>query len=129
MKDRLRQIINYTGLKQTEFADKLKVQRSNISHFLSGRNKPRVDFLEKLKQAYPEINLEWFIMGTGEMLIKEEKPKEKKEDTSPPDDTPSIDDDGEQPDKIITTTTDDGSASEIIIIYSDKTFDTYKKRT
>jgi len=141
MKDRLRQIINYTGLKQTEFAEKLQVQRSNISHFLSGRNKPRVDFIEKLKEVFPEINLEWLIMGTGEMLLsqnvttvkqnqgntgKPEKPDHPDDTVEPGDKVPPKDTEV-QPPHIIKPPVD-SSANEIIIIYSDKTFDTYKKR-
>lgn len=152
MKDRLRQIINYTALKQTEFADKLHVQRSNISHFLSGRNKPRLDFIEKLKDAYPEISLEWFIMGTGDMFVNKNNPLDKEpstpsKPTSKPSDNKTDKDntdvtsenipeketqkgknEGIESTQVISSS-EDGSANEIIIIYSDKTFDTYKKRS
>jgi transcriptional regulator with XRE-family HTH domain len=43
------------------------VQRSSISHILSGRNKPSLDFLEKILGAYPKYNAEWLVMGTGQV--------------------------------------------------------------
>lgn len=56
--------------KQTpvRFAEQIGVQRSSISHILSGRNKPSYDFLLKIAGKYPEIDLNWLISGKGEML-------------------------------------------------------------
>ena len=44
------------GLKSSALADSIGVNRATISHILSGRNKPSIDFLEKLVNAYPNIN-------------------------------------------------------------------------
>jgi hypothetical protein len=44
------------------------VQRSGISHILSGRNQPSYDFIVKLMKQYPEINPDWLIMGNGTMF-------------------------------------------------------------
>jgi len=51
------------GLSASEFADRIGVQRSSISHILSGRNKPSIDFLEKIKTAFPEADLNWLVSG------------------------------------------------------------------
>jgi transcriptional regulator with XRE-family HTH domain len=51
------------GLNAAEFADRIGVQRSSISHILSGRNKPSIDFLEKIKTAFPEADLNWLVSG------------------------------------------------------------------
>ena len=75
MKDRLLKIIKQYNLTSTRFADVLGVQRSGISHILSGRNQPSYDFIVKLMKQYPDINPDWLIMGNGTMfrtVIKEE---------------------------------------------------------
>jgi transcriptional regulator with XRE-family HTH domain len=72
MKDQLGKLLNYLGLTATRFADAIGVQRSGISHILSGRNQPSYEFLVKIARQYPEISLEWLILGQGPML-KEQK--------------------------------------------------------
>jgi len=67
IKDRLIKIITSEGLNSSAFADSIGVQRSSISHILSGRNKPSIDFLEKILSSYPKYNAEWLIMGTGDI--------------------------------------------------------------
>lgn len=47
------------------FADKIGVQRSSLSHLLSGRNKPSLDLILKIKTCFPELNLDWLIQGIG----------------------------------------------------------------
>jgi transcriptional regulator with XRE-family HTH domain len=55
------------GLKSSALADSIGVNRATISHILSGRNKPSIDFLEKLFNVYPNINANWLISGIGYM--------------------------------------------------------------
>ena len=54
-------------LSPTQFATEIGVQRSALSHVLSGRNKPSLDFMMKIKARYPEINLDWLLLGKGRM--------------------------------------------------------------
>lgn len=67
MKDRLLKLINHLGYTATKFADEIGVQRSGISHILSGRNQPGYDFIVKTLNKYPAINAEWLILGKGNM--------------------------------------------------------------
>ena len=55
------------GLKSSALADSIGVNRATISHILSGRNKPSINFLEKLLNVYPNINANWLISGIGYM--------------------------------------------------------------
>ena len=71
LNSRVQKIINYSELSSSEFADEIGVQRSNISHILSGRNKPSLDFLMKIKDRFPEIQWEWLIEGKGAMIFSE----------------------------------------------------------
>ena len=71
MKDRIAHIIRAKNLTAAEFAVRLGIQPSNISHLLSGRNNPSLDFVKKLKETFPEYSLEWIIFGRGPMTESE----------------------------------------------------------
>ena len=60
---RLKQIIDEMGLNASEFSELVGIQRSSLSHLYSGRNKPSIDFLIKIKSAFPDTDLEWLITG------------------------------------------------------------------
>ena len=45
--NRLKAIIEYFGESASSFSEKIEVQRSSISHIISGRNKPSLDFYFK----------------------------------------------------------------------------------
>lgn len=62
---RLELILDYYSLSASTFADKIGVQRSSLSHLLSGRNKPSLDFILKIIEAFPEVDLYWILNGTG----------------------------------------------------------------
>ena len=66
---RLKEVIEHYSLSASAFAELINVQRSSISHVLSGRNKPSLDFIMKLNTALPEINLYWLLNGSGEMTL------------------------------------------------------------
>ena len=67
MKDRLMKIITSEGLTPSLLADEMGLQRSGISHILSGRNYPSFDFMQKLLTRFPKLNAEWLILGHGSM--------------------------------------------------------------
>ena len=71
MKDRIAHIIRAKNLTAAEFAIRLGIQPSNVSHLLSGRNNPSLDFVRKLKETFPEYNLDWIILGKGPMTVSE----------------------------------------------------------
>jgi transcriptional regulator with XRE-family HTH domain len=62
---RLETLFEYYGVNASTFADKIGVQRSSLSHLLSGRNKPSLDFILKILEVYPEIDLYWILNGKG----------------------------------------------------------------
>jgi transcriptional regulator with XRE-family HTH domain len=69
MKERIAHILEMKNLTATKFADELDVQRSGISHILSGRNNPSLDFVIKIKETYPEFSLDWLLLGKGPVTI------------------------------------------------------------
>jgi len=68
MTDRFKILLEQLKLSPSEFADRIGVQRSSISHVMAGRNKPGIDFLEKMLNVFPEIDAAWLITGkTGQI--------------------------------------------------------------
>ena len=67
MHSRLKYWMEMEALKSSALADNIGVNRATISHILSGRNKPSIDFLQKLLSNYPELNANWLISGVGYM--------------------------------------------------------------
>ena len=70
--EKIEQILNYYNLSASLFAEKIGVQRSSLSHLLSGRNKPSLDFVIKIVEEFPEVDLYWFLFNQGS-FPKEEK--------------------------------------------------------
>ena len=62
---RLELIFDYYSISSSSFADKIGVQRSSLSHLLSGRNKPSLDLILKIISVYPEVDLYWILNGKG----------------------------------------------------------------
>jgi transcriptional regulator with XRE-family HTH domain len=62
---RLEKILEYYGITATAFAEKMDFNRSTISHLLSGRNKPSLEFVMKLLQKFPEVEMNWLLYGKG----------------------------------------------------------------
>lgn len=68
MKDRINRILENYNLSSAQFAEKIGVQRSSISHIISGRNKPSYDFIVKIIEHFSDLNPEWLLTGKGNML-------------------------------------------------------------
>jgi transcriptional regulator with XRE-family HTH domain len=81
---RLKKILDYYQLSASAFADKVGVQRSSISHLLSGRNKPSLDFVLKVLDTFNEVELYWLLRGEGSF------PKNIKDPDNKIDSTPNL---------------------------------------
>jgi transcriptional regulator with XRE-family HTH domain len=67
IEERIKQIMSTYGLTAGQFAETLGTQASGISHILSGRNKPSLDFITKVLIKFPEIDYNWLVLGKGSM--------------------------------------------------------------
>lgn len=70
MKERIQQLLDRLGMTAARFANEIGVQKSGISHIISGRNQPSYDFILKTIKKFPKINIEWFMLGKGEMFTE-----------------------------------------------------------
>lgn len=113
---RLQKIMDYHELTAAAFADKIDIQRSSISHLLSGRNKPSLDFVMKVVKNFAEVDLYWLLNGKGEF------PKKITSET--PNLFTTTDDKIES--KKIQNFTDSNEIEKIVIFYKNGTFKSYQ---
>ena len=140
IKDRLAHIIRAKNLTATQFAEMMQIQPSNVSHLLSGRNKPSLDFLIKLKDVFPEYSFDWIILGKKPITLSE-RPQSVKEElhnnnnsllvettSSNLGDLFTVTEKSDQDSINITTETkieQSKQVKQIVYIYDDNTFEIY----
>ena len=142
---RLEIILDYYNLSASAFADKISVQRSSLSHLLSGRNKPSLDFIIKVIEVLPEVDLYWILNGKGTFPKSENTSNHFEEVKSASIETPFIQTELEsldlfsatasknfekeiQPTEInhhTPTANTSGTIERIVIFYKDGTFKNY----
>nr|WP_320119683.1 helix-turn-helix transcriptional regulator [uncultured Marinifilum sp.] len=139
IKNRIVQLINSESLTSSKFADKIGVQRSSISHILSGRNKPSFDFIQKTINSFPHVNVDWIITGNGEMYKQQENSSlfdvtatpEQKEESSPTYYPPKLKKDNSKsastPDPVLEMNAfvPGKQIEKVVVFYTDKTFREY----
>ncbi|NSW44332.1 MAG: helix-turn-helix transcriptional regulator [Bacteroidales bacterium] len=74
MKSRIQKFLEIENINPSKFADEIGVQRSSISHILSGRNNPSLELIQKILTRFDYINAEWLITGKGEMFKPNREP-------------------------------------------------------
>ncbi len=114
---RLEKIIDFYGENASSFAEKIGVQRSSISHILSGRNKPSLEFVLKVLSAYPEVELYWLLNGKGNFPNTENSVDPKNVVIPIPPQQEEI-----------PNSTQAKKITRIVIFYSDGSFEEYEKK-
>lgn len=132
MESRIQKLIGAENLSPTKFADVIGVQRSAISHILSGRNKPSFDLIQRILTKFPRVSSEWLLMGRGEMYkttIQQRlfdvdlKPNEIKNEVKQPVIQENITNISATKEPQIRV--NESSIERIIIFYNDKSFKEY----
>jgi len=121
---RLQKVLDFYGLSATAFSEKIDFNRSTISHLLSGRNKPSLEFVMKVLNQFPEVGLYWLLNGTGNFPSTSSSEKEYK---IPKSVFQQIDDDsGRISDKKKKISENDPEIEKIVIFYKDGSFKAYE---
>lgn len=107
---RIKKVMDFHQLSASLFADKIGVQRSSISHILSGRNKPSLDFILKITSEFKDVDIHWLLHGNGSFPKKVEI-----KNTAP---TPTL---------FPTAPNDGKNIQRIVVFYNDGTFEEYQK--
>lgn len=103
------------NLSASAFADKIEVQRSSISHILSGRNKPSLEFIQKVLAAFPKVSSDWLL--TGNTSANESIPSNQvQSDPSPTYNSPTTSTKQHEGEKKI---------QKIVVFYTDNTFEEF----
>jgi len=129
--DRLQKLLEYYDLSASGFATTIGVQRSSISHVLSGRNKPSLDFVMKLLHHFNEVSIEWLIDGKGSFPKSEITPTpiQKPEEKITPIQTQENKTEKALPPIIPELTSKkngDKEITKIIVLYSDGSFEAFQ---
>lgn len=72
-RERIELLMKCYELSPSQFAEKTGIQRASVSHILSGRNKPSLEVLLKIYDAFPELDLKWLMTGAGEEPVTASK--------------------------------------------------------
>jgi transcriptional regulator with XRE-family HTH domain len=147
MRDRIRLFLDKENKTSSQFAEEIGIQPSGVSHVLSGRNKPSLDFILKMLNTYKDLNSDWLLFGKGEMYKSGDNPEllieneiehgNIKSEELPVGglfDTGSDTGDGEKVEKEITygkdidTNVNERFSERIIIFYPDGTYREYNRR-
>ena len=104
--NRIKKVMDFHQLSASLFADKIGVQRSSISHILSGRNKPSLDFILKITLEFKDVDIHWLLHGDGSFP--------KKSEISNPTSTPTFS---------TPHTNDDKKIKRIVVFYNDGSFE------
>ncbi|KJS04234.1 MAG: hypothetical protein VR77_12250 [Flavobacteriales bacterium BRH_c54] len=116
--ERLQYIMKLNNLSASAFADKIEVQRSSISHILSGRNKPSLEFIQKVLAAFPKVSSDWLL--TGNTTTNESNPSNQvQSEASPTYNSPTTSLNKHEGDKKI---------HKIVVFYTDNTFEEFRQR-
>mgnify|MGYP003517070610 FL=1 len=131
-KERLEKLMEQEQISQTQFADKIGIQRSTLSHIMKGRNAPSLDVLQKTLKVFHMVNSDWLILGVGpmyrtnpisqqtlfdikpEVVVENVVPTEKAEDVLPKETKKELVEPLQIQAKTIT---------KIVVFYSDNTFE------
>ena len=110
--ERVKKVMEDYGLSSSQMADKIGVQRSAISHVLSGRNKPSLDFILKVLESFSDVSSEWLLRGQNIEVSEGQntsgKPAEKLPEKQ-----------GQN--------THRKTVEKVLILYTDKTVEEYRK--
>ena len=106
MENRIQKIIDEQGISLNAFAQEIGVNRSTISHILTGRNKPSVEVLQKILKRFSSLSPDWLLLGNGTMHSKSESTA-----------TPSTSKN--------TSKSELKSVEKVVVFYTDNTFQEY----
>jgi transcriptional regulator with XRE-family HTH domain len=144
MKERLLEFLRTENKSSAHLAEEIGVQPSGISHILSGRNNPSLDFVLKMLEKYPYLSTDWLLFGKGTMY-KDKQMQSLFDDVDPADNKPGTGSFLKEPEKDLIVTNmrekdparlsgidvekkEKTSVSRIVMFYDDSSFEEYFPR-
>lgn len=144
MKERLLEFLKAENKSSAQLAEEIGVQPSGISHIISGRNNPSLDFILKMLDKYRFLSSDWLLFGQGSMYkdvrmqslfesgVSEEKKNEpaimEKEAGSNQADQRPMEEEISDKKSYLTGTGRASKAKRVVIFYEDGSFEDYEPR-
>lgn len=133
LSERFRYVMKLNQMSASAFADEIGVQRSSISHILSGRNKPSLEFIQKVLKRFPKVDAAWLISGVTQAEPSEVYPPEETREVQRSAHASQIkssltakeSDDQSQDATVSSKPSKRGRISKIVIFYDDQTFEEF----
>jgi transcriptional regulator with XRE-family HTH domain len=122
---RLQKILDFYGVTATLFSEKIAFNRSTISHLLSGRNKPSLEFVMKVLQTYPEVDLYWLLYGKGSFPTPLNKVNTQIKATNKQNALPGVEAENSVFENMALKNSNTSAIERIILCYKDGTFKQY----
>jgi len=121
MKERIKTFLADQNLSAKEFAEKIGVQASSISHIITGRNKPSVELLQKMLRHYPEFDVYWLLTGKNEFRTKHSEESDRN----------VLDNELTEPNQtdIVGVEDDAKELVSVLCLYKDGSFEKFESRT
>lgn len=129
---RLEKVLKFYQLSAAAFAEEIDFNRSTISHLLSGRNKPSLEFVVKLLEKFPEVQMNWLLFGKGSFpstlenkveVIATKTNSRSKDDLSPNLFSEEI---SKEKDKTMDNSGEKKQVDKIVIFFKDGSFKSYE---
>ncbi len=128
MKDRIQLLLQQERLTITRLADILDINKSNISHILSGRNNPSLDILQKILRKFPKINPKWLLLGEQQMYLSNNNIFENKTNLEVFENKENNNTIKSSDNDFITNKLTNDDIKKIVIFYEDGSFEYYIPR-
>lgn len=133
MVDRILELLKEKNLTPSQFADEIGIQRSGMSHLISGRNKPSLEFIMKVLTRFPDVKPEYLLYGTAEIGPNPQEEIDRKKEMNPKvsatlfDQLEMTDIKPEaKPQRQIRRERTERKIEKIVVFYDDKTFREYE---
>lgn len=136
MKERIKQLLEHHSISPAEFAQRLGIQRSAVSHLLSGRNNPGLDLLQKILREFTDVSPDWLLLGDGpvERVIRHPESNDEVKPLVKADDNITLDNNNiKDEEQLIFTSVNSHvpektgrQAAKVIVLYDDGRFEIFK---
>ena len=70
-RERIELLMKCYDLSPSQFAERTGIQRASVSHIISGRNKPSLEVMLKVYDAFPGVDMKWLMTGIGEVPVRQ----------------------------------------------------------
>ena len=133
MIERILELMKAKQLTPSQFADEIGIQRSGISHLISGRKKPSLELIMKVLKRFPDVKPDYLLYGTSDHELNRNENQESEKEISLPKatatlfDQPGISETKSEPRQQRQGKRErtERNVEKIVIFYDDKTFREY----